>query len=130
MAPMWKSAWAKSTHHHHGQQSPQSTHTHHNESIFPPTEPLAPPPAPAPPASPEPSASKRRSLFNPLSLTHRALVDVVSAELGIEMATMPAPPEKTPDERAQFPWIPTSPCRRTSDESSLLSQLSRRSTEL
>jgi hypothetical protein len=129
MAHMWKSAWAKTTH-GHTQQSSKSARTRQQDSAFPPTDPLAPSTTPEPPASPELSTSKRRSLFKPLSFTPRSSIDVVSAELGIEMANMPASPERTSDERAQFPWIPTSSRRRDSEENSLRSQLSRRSTEL
>jgi hypothetical protein len=130
MAHVWKSAWAKKPHPRaHQNTKPSHTH-HHHHGIFPPTDPLAPPATREMPASPEVSTSKRRSIFNPLSLTPHSSIDVTSAELGIEMANMPASPERTPNERPQFPWIPTSPRRRDSEENSLRSELSRRSTEL
>jgi hypothetical protein len=127
MVHMWKSAWAKTTHHHH--HTFKTSHTHQHHSIFPPTDPLASSPPPETSTYVPTSAPKRRSLFNPLSHTHRSSIDVASTELGIEMANMPASPERTPDERGQFPWIPTSP-RRNWEEESLRSELSRRSTEL
>src|SRR5271168_924921 len=126
MAHMWKSAWAKTTHHHH---TFKTSHTHQHQSIFHPTDPLAPPPTPEPSTYVSTSLPKRRSLFNPLSHTPYSSIDVASTELGIEMANMPASPERIPDERGQFPWIPTSP-RRSLEEESLRSELSRRSTEL
>src|SRR5947199_10800004 len=47
MAHMWKSAWAKATHHHHHHHHTFTTsHTHQHHNIFPPTDPLAPPPTP------------------------------------------------------------------------------------
>jgi hypothetical protein len=132
MAHMWKAAWAKTNphqHHHHHHHTFKTSHTHQHHSLFPPTDPLAPPPTPEISSDISTSAHKRRSLFKPLSLTPRSSINITSTELGIEMANMPTSSERTPDERGQFPWIPTSP-RRSWEEESLRSELSRRSTEL